>query len=76
MFRADEFGEVLFKLRHVGAEAKGAIVNRPRDGGIKVLAQRAQLRREVEIGNFVIHFTIENNPVARRQTIQMFRGLL
>jgi hypothetical protein len=55
MFRADEFGEVLFKLRHVGAEAEGAVVNRPRNGGVQFCAERTQLRHEVEIRNFVVH---------------------
>ena len=75
VFRADEFGEVLFKLRHVGAEAKGAVVNGPRNGGVQFFAERAQLRHQVEIGNFVVHFGAENNPVARQLTIQIFHGV-
>ena len=50
MFRADEFGEILFKLRHVRAEAERAVVERARDGGVEVLAEAANLRRQVEIG--------------------------
>ncbi len=46
-------GKILLKLRHVRAEAEGAVVERARDGGIEVLADAADLRRQIEIGNRV-----------------------
>ncbi len=55
VFRADEPGEVLFKLRHVRPQAERAVVNRPRDGGVNFLADAAKLRGQVEIGNLVRH---------------------
>jgi hypothetical protein len=55
MLRADEGGEVLFKLGHIRPEAERAVVQGPRNDGVEFLAERPQLCDEVEIGNFVSH---------------------
>src|SRR6185437_7911568 len=43
MFRTEVFGEVFFKLSHVGSEAEGAIVDGAGNGGSEVFAQAANL---------------------------------
>jgi Xaa-Pro aminopeptidase len=73
MFRAAEFGEILFELRHVRAEAERAIVQRAGERSVNFLADTAELRREVEVGNSVRHF-LGNYPVQKILNSGKLRG--
>ena len=55
MFRAAEPREILFKLRHVRPEAERAVVKGARDGGVEILADAAQLGRQIEVGDWFGH---------------------
>jgi hypothetical protein len=56
MLRADEFREILLELHHVRPEAERTVVEGARDGDVQFFAQAADLRGEIEIGNFITHF--------------------
>jgi len=64
MFRAMNLAKSFFKLRHVGPRQKEQLSMVRAMAGVNFLAERTQLRRQVEIGNFVVHFALKNNPVA------------
>ena len=62
MFRAAKCREVLLKLGHVRTEAERTLVDRPRDGGVELRADRADLGGEVEVRNFGVHsFAVETS---------------
>ena len=64
MLRAAKPGEVLFKLRDIRAETEGAIIERARNGGIKLLADRANLRRQIKVRDGTVnvgHFKFLNS---------------
>ena len=50
-----------FKLDNIRPETERAKVEVARDGGVKLLAEATELRRQVEVGNFVSHLSGENN---------------
>ncbi len=55
MFRADVFGKIFFELHNVRAKAKRTGVQVAGDGGVNFFAQRTDLSREIEVGDFVVH---------------------
>ncbi len=48
-------GEVLFKLGHIRAEAKGTVIECARKGGVEFFTDAANLRGQIQVGNFVRH---------------------
>src|SRR5258707_1120520 len=51
LFRATKPGKILFELRHVGSEAKRAVVERARNSGINIFADCPHLRGQIKVGN-------------------------
>ena len=49
------FAKSFSNCDHVRAEAERAVVEGARDGGVNFLAQRTDLRREVEVLDFFVH---------------------
>src|SRR5581483_10781435 len=74
MFGAGVLGKILFKLRDIRTEAKGAVVERAGDGGIQVFADAANLRGQVEVRNcrnfFSLHgcFQVDGAEDKRRHS--------
>jgi hypothetical protein len=58
MFRTTILGEIFFELDDVRAETERAGVEVAGDGGVNFFAQRTDLRREVEIRDFIVHLIL------------------
>mgnify|MGYP007071004395 CR=1 FL=1 len=55
MLRAAILGKIFFKLDDIWSETKGTGVEVAGDGRVNFFAQGADLRREVEVWDFVVH---------------------